>query len=290
MSLHFPISNAARSVGARLSGEIARRLGNDGLPGGEGRIQLTFHGVAGQSFGAFNSKGVKLVLRGDAHDYVGKCMHGGTIVLAFQSAVATSGKQYTPYPLIHDPSSTLSVICGNTCLYGATGGRFFAAGRGGERFAVRNSGATAVVEGVGDNGCEYMTRGLVVVLGSVGRNFAAGMSGGKAYVYDIHDTFLDRYNPVSFFCEPPPFLFFLARKPAQLTENAHTHARTHSPFYRREWLSPIVCPPALRRRLSSRLSSRNMSQRQVARGVTMSSRSGTRLFPTFGLLFPTRSL
>jgi glutamate synthase domain-containing protein 2/glutamate synthase domain-containing protein 1/formylmethanofuran dehydrogenase subunit C len=201
MELHFPISNAARSVGARLSGEIARRLGNAGVPG-EGRIQLTFHGVAGQSFGAFNSKGVKLVLRGDAHDYVGKSMHGGTIVLAFQSLV-------TPSPLAAGTAArakgaTENVICGNTCLYGATGGRFFAAGRGGERFAVRNSGAMAVVEGVGDNGCEYMTNGTVVVLGSVGRTFAAGMSGGRAFVFDPDDSFLDRYNSVRAARPPRP--------------------------------------------------------------------------------------
>jgi glutamate synthase (ferredoxin) len=193
--LHFPISNAARSVGARLSGEIARRLGAAGLPG-DGRIVLNFHGVAGQSFGAFNSKGVKLVMRGDAHDYVGKCMNGGTIVLSFQSRVMPSSAESGSLTTKAAALKKESVICGNTCLYGATGGRVFAAGRGGERFAVRNSGATAVIEGVGDNACVYMTNGLVVVLGSVGRNFAAGMSGGKAYVFDVADTFLDQYNPV----------------------------------------------------------------------------------------------
>ncbi len=189
--LHFPISNAARSVGARLSGEIARRLGNAGLPG-DGRITLNFHGVAGQSFGAFNSKGVKLVMRGEAHDYVGKGMHGGAVVLAFQAKTTPAG---TAAAAALTGQSESAVICGNTCLYGATGGRFFAAGRGGERFAVRNSGATAVVEGIGSNGCEYMTNGVVVVLGSVGRNFAAGMSGGTAFVYDADDSFLDAYNP-----------------------------------------------------------------------------------------------
>ena len=209
IDLHFPISNAARSVGARLSGEIARRLRNAGLPG-DGRITLTFHGVAGQSFGAFNSHGVKLVLRGDAHDYVGKSMHGGTIVLSFQSPAlpprdAAAGYHSTDAVVVAPPATSLwsynvpsnstNVICGNTCLYGATGGRFFAAGRGGERFAVRNSGATAVVEGTGDNACEYMTNGTVVVLGAVGRNFGAGMSGGRAFVLDLNDTFLDKYNP-----------------------------------------------------------------------------------------------
>ena len=133
-------------------------------------------------------------MRGDAHDYVGKSMNGGTIVLAFQSKAmpaATESGAGTPKSTAFKKAS---VICGNTCLYGATGGRFFAAGRGGERFAVRNSGALAVVEGVGDNACEYMTNGTVVVLGSAGRNFAAGMSGGEAYVLDVADTFLDRVN------------------------------------------------------------------------------------------------
>jgi glutamate synthase (NADPH/NADH) large chain len=164
------------------------------------------------------------VLRGDAHDYVGKSMHGGMIVLAFQTAIKQGGSGSSagsaPTPLLADPSSTLNVICGNTCLYGATGGRFFAAGRGGERFAVRNSGATAVVEGVGDNGCEYMTNGLVCILGSVGKNFAAGMSGGRAFVYDIHDTFLDRYNPVS--VHPPLLFFFIIYFLRDVAHLAHT--------------------------------------------------------------------
>ena len=208
LNLHFPIKNAARSVGARLSGEIARHRGNEGLPG-EGRITLNFHGVAGQSFGAFLSKGMRLNLRGEAHDYVGKSMHGGVISLSFQSkAQVLSGEDLSigigPSGLVAsseegllsfvEPGWRENVICGNTCLYGATGGRFFAAGRGGERFAVRNSGALAVIEGVGDNACEYMTNGTVVVLGSAGRNFAAGMSGGEAYVLDVADTFLDRVN------------------------------------------------------------------------------------------------
>ena len=202
-------------MGCRLSGEIARRLGNAGLPG-EGRIVLTFHGVAGQSFGAFNSKGVKLALRGEAHDFVGKGMHGGTISLSFQSkatgilggahaaalpaaaaAAAPSASSVAARAALlafAQPPRHSGVIAGNTCLYGATGGRLFAAGRAGERFAVRNSGALAVVEGVGDNACEYMTNGCVVVLGSTGRNFAAGMSGGEAFVLDTADAFLDRYN------------------------------------------------------------------------------------------------
>jgi glutamate synthase (ferredoxin) len=157
LSLHFPIKNNARSVGARLSGEIARRRGNLGLPD-EGRITLNFHGIAGQSFGAFLSKGMRLHLRGEAHDYVGKSMHGGTIVISFQSkanAAATSkGPAADSLYSVPEHGPREHVICGNTVLYGATGGRLYAAGRAGERFAVRNSGATAVVEGVGDNACE----------------------------------------------------------------------------------------------------------------------------------------
>ena len=209
--LHFPIRNAARSVGARLSGEIARRMAVEGFPAG--RVVLHFHGVAGQSFGAFCNKGMKLVLRGEAHDYVGKSMHGGEIVLSPQTPPSTVAEDVakaaaalthnSAAPFAAASSGLLSVapsgprtnvIAGNTCLYGATGGRFFAAGRAGERFAVRNSGATAVVEGTGDHACEYMTNGTVVVLGSTGRNFGAGMSGGEAFVLDISDTFQDRYN------------------------------------------------------------------------------------------------
>ena len=208
LNLHFPIRNAARSVGVRLSGEIARRRGNAGLPG-DGRITLNFHGVAGQSFGAFLSKGMKLMLRGEAHDFVGKGMHGGQIVISFQSKAQTLSTETLslgvgPSGLIAasqegllsfvEPGWREHVICGNACLFGATGGKLFAAGRGGERFAVRNSGATACIEGVGDNACEYMTNGTVVCLGSAGRNFAAGMSGGEAFVLDVADNFLDRLN------------------------------------------------------------------------------------------------
>jgi glutamate synthase domain-containing protein 3 len=219
LTLHFPIRNCARSVGARLSGEIARRFGLVGLP--DGAIGLHFHGIAGQSFGAFCNRGMKLVLRGEAHDYVGKSMYGGVIVLAPQAAptlVAAEGDDAAaaaaaaPPPPPPPPSPTAAaaadtlasfvqpprkenIICGNTVLYGATGGRLFAAGSAGERFAVRNSGAVAVVEGLGDHGCEYMTNGTVVVLGATGRNFAAGMSGGEAFVLDVADAFLDAYNP-----------------------------------------------------------------------------------------------
>ncbi|MER3455705.1 MAG: glutamate synthase large subunit [candidate division GAL15 bacterium] len=165
---HHPITNRDRTVGATLAGEIAQRWGDAGLP--EGTLRLTFEGEAGQSFGAFCMPGMQLRLVGEANDYAGKGMSGGEIVLV------------PPPPLHRD--SWRHVIVGNTVLYGATGGVFFAAGRAGERFAVRNSGAVAVVEGAGDHCCEYMTGGVVVVLGPVGRNVGAGMTGGRAYVLD----------------------------------------------------------------------------------------------------------
>ncbi len=160
----YPITTWDRAVGARLGGEIGRRFGVDLPPG---RIRARFAGSAGQSFGAFLSAGVELDLVGEANDYVGKGMGGGRI--AIRAPEGDAGD---------------AVLVGNTVLYGATGGELFCAGRAGERFAVRNSGARAVVEGIGDHGCEYMTNGTVVVLGPVGRNFGAGMSGGDAYVYD----------------------------------------------------------------------------------------------------------
>ncbi|MDQ7858077.1 MAG: glutamate synthase large subunit [Armatimonadota bacterium] len=178
VELRLPLRNIHRTVGARLAGAIAARAGDAGLP--EGSVRLHFTGAAGQSFGAFLVPGLHLHLVGEANDYVGKSMAGGEIVLT------------PPRPLLAE--SHRHVIAGNTVLYGATGGRLFAAGRVGERFAVRNSGAVAVVEGCGDHGCEYMTGGTVVVLGEVGRNFGAGMTGGLAYVYDETGTLPLRYN------------------------------------------------------------------------------------------------
>jgi glutamate synthase domain-containing protein 3 len=160
----YPISTWDRSVGARLGGLIGQRFGSQPPPG---RIRARFAGSAGQSFGAFLAAGVELDLSGEANDYVGKAMGGGRIVIR------------PPEGDAGDP-----VLAGNTVLYGATGGELYCAGRAGERFAVRNSGATAAVEGIGDHGCEYMTGGTIVVLGTTGRNFGAGMSGGEAFVYD----------------------------------------------------------------------------------------------------------
>jgi glutamate synthase (NADPH/NADH) large chain len=177
-SLSYTVRNSDRSIGARLSGEIARQHGDHGMR--ESPLEIHLQGAVGQSFGAFNASGLHLTLEGDANDYVGKGMAGGLLVIRPPAAAI--------YPANSTP------IMGNTCLYGATGGRLFAAGTAGERFAVRNSGAIAVVEGVGDHGCEYMTGGAVVVLGDTGVNFGAGMTGGFAYVLDLDRLFVDRYN------------------------------------------------------------------------------------------------
>ena len=174
----FAIGNTDRSIGARLSGAIARHHGNTGMAARP--VTLRLAGTAGQSFGAFNAGGLQLELEGDANDYVGKGMAGGRIVLR-----PPAGSGFAS----HEAS-----ILGNTCLYGATGGELFAAGRAGERFAVRNSGPIAVVEGAGDHCCEYMTDGAVVVLGRTGLNFGAGFTGGIAYVLDLDRDFVDRYN------------------------------------------------------------------------------------------------
>ncbi|WP_297474541.1 glutamate synthase large subunit [uncultured Photobacterium sp.] len=176
---HFPICNTDRSIGARLSGEIAHRYGNQGMASAP--ITLNFVGTAGQSFGVWNAGGVNLNLTGDANDYVGKGMAGGKI--AIRPPLGSSFK------------SNDATIIGNTCLYGATGGKLFAAGKAGERFAVRNSGTIAVVEGAGDNACEYMTGGIIAILGKTGVNFGAGMTGGFAYILDEDGDFAGRVNP-----------------------------------------------------------------------------------------------
>lgn len=173
VELEFPICNTDRAVGAMLSGCVARKYGEAGLP--DDTLRVTFNGSAGQSFGAFLAHGISFTLNGDANDYMGKGLSGGTIVV-----VPPAGSTFAPEE---------NIIAGNTLLYGATSGEIYINGRVGERFCVRNSGATAVVEGVGDHCCEYMTGGRTVVLGPTGRNFAAGMSGGVAYVYDPDHTF-----------------------------------------------------------------------------------------------------
>jgi glutamate synthase domain-containing protein 3 len=173
IEIRLPIRNVHRTVGAMLSGEIARRYGSVGLP--DDTIRFQFNGSAGQSFGAFLAKGVTLMLEGDSNDYTGKGLSGGKLII------------YPPRSSTFLPEE--NILIGNVALYGATSGEAYFNGMAGERFAVRNSGATAVVEGVGDHGCEYMTKGLVVVLGRAGRNFAAGMSGGIAYVLDERGDF-----------------------------------------------------------------------------------------------------
>jgi glutamate synthase domain-containing protein 3 len=164
----LPIRNVHRTVGAMLSGEVARRYGSKGLP--DDTIKIHFHGSAGQSFGAFLAKGVTLQIEGDANDYVGKGLSGGKLVV-----YPPRGSKFAPEE---------NTIVGNVVLYGAISGEAYFNGKAGERFAIRNSGATAVVESVGAHGCEYMTNGVVVVIGPTGKNFAAGMSGGIAYVFD----------------------------------------------------------------------------------------------------------
>jgi glutamate synthase domain-containing protein 2/glutamate synthase domain-containing protein 1/glutamate synthase domain-containing protein 3 len=186
VSFSYRIKNTNRSVGDKLSGEIAYLWGEQGLP--DGTIEVKLSGSAGQSFGAFLTQGVKLVLTGEANDYVGKGMSGGEIII----------KPFADRKYVARENS----IIGNTCLYGATGGEFFAAGRAGERFAVRNSGVSAVIEGVGDHGCEYMTRGNVVILGPTGKNFGAGMTGGVAYVLDQDAALKRNLNPELVLMEP----------------------------------------------------------------------------------------
>jgi glutamate synthase domain-containing protein 3 len=173
-----PVRNVNRTVGGILSGEIARRHGLNGLP--EGTIEISFSGSAGQSFGGWLAPGVTFSLRGETNDYTGKGLSGGIVSVRPPETALFRAEE--------------NMIVGNTVLYGATAGRGFFRGLAGERFAVRNSGALAVVEGVGDHGCEYMTGGRVIVLGPTGRNFAAGMSGGIAYVYDTDRRFASRCN------------------------------------------------------------------------------------------------
>ena len=175
---NYKVQNFNRSIGARLSGEIARRYGNQGMA--DMPVNLRLSGSCGQSFGVWNAGGLHMHLSGDANDYVGKGMAGGKLVVV-------------PPPGSSFKTQDTSII-GNTCLYGATGGRLFASGTAGERFGVRNSGAHAVVEGVGDHCCEYMTGGHITVLGETGHNFGAGMTGGFAYVLDLNKEFVDKYN------------------------------------------------------------------------------------------------
>jgi len=205
----FQIGNQNRSAGTAIAGELMRQFGARGLNSSE--VRLLFRGAAGQSFGAFCVEGMELTLEGEANDYVGKGLSGGAIILKPRGAAVTASNE--------------NVILGNVALYGATSGRLFAAGRAGERFGVRNSGAVAVVEGLGDHGCEYMTGGCVVVLGDIGCNFAAGMTGGKAYIFDPANLTETRVNTESVEVGIPSYqqlhqLEMLVRVHALLTESA----------------------------------------------------------------------
>ena len=180
VTIDLPIANLNRTVGTMLGHEVTKRYGGLGLP--EDTIDVTLTGSAGQSFGAFVPKGITLRLWGDANDFVGKGLSGGKLIIRPPADTH-------PDFVAHD-----SIVAGNVMLYGATGGAAYVRGVVGERFCVRNSGAVAVVEGVGDHACEYMTGGRAVVLGGTGRNFGAGMSGGIAFVYDPDDTFVSRLN------------------------------------------------------------------------------------------------
>ncbi|MFV2074093.1 MAG: glutamate synthase-related protein, partial [Thermoanaerobaculales bacterium] len=179
IQLAYKVKNTHRNIGTKLSGVVADHHGNRGLP--DGTIAIALRGSAGQSFGTFLTGGIRLTLTGESNDYVGKGMCGGEIILK-----APAERKFVP----HENS-----IVGNTVMYGATGGHLYVNGLAGERFCVRNSGGTAVVEGIGDHGCEYMTNGLVVILGATGKNFGAGMSGGLAFVLDLDDRFEKLYNP-----------------------------------------------------------------------------------------------
>jgi glutamate synthase (NADPH/NADH) large chain len=219
ITLSYRIKNYHRSIGAQLSGYIAEKYGAQGCE--QHPIQLHLTGTAGQSLGVWNMPGVDIRVDGDANDYVGKGMSGGRIVVRT--------------PRNSNLVSRRHVIIGNTCLYGATGGELYAAGQAGERFAVRNSGAIAVVEGLGAHGCEYMTGGTVVVLGSVGWNFAAGMTGGEAYVLDMSNAFEPYCNT-----EFVTVAKLSELKDATKVERLHRLIEQHARLTQSEWAEQIL--------------------------------------------------
>ena len=200
----FEIQNTDRAVGTRISYHLYKKFGNNNLD--ENSIELKFKGSAGQSFGAFAIKGLKLILKGDANDYVAKGLSGGTIVIKLQDESNLVSNENT--------------IIGNTVLYGATSGKLLAAGQAGERFAVRNSGATAVVEGCDSNGCEYMTGGNIIILGDIGDNFGAGMTGGMAFIYDPENQFDKKVNPESVVWQTPETKFWIEHLRKLIQEHA----------------------------------------------------------------------
>ena len=200
----FEIQNTDRAVGTRISYHLYKKFGNNNLD--KNSIELNFKGSAGQSFGAFAIKGLKLILKGDANDYVAKGLSGGTIVIKLQDESNLVSNENT--------------IIGNTVLYGATSGKLLAAGQAGERFAVRNSGATAVVEGCDSNGCEYMTGGNIIILGDIGDNFGAGMTGGMAFIYDPENQFDKKVNPESVVWQTPETKFWIEHLRKLIQEHA----------------------------------------------------------------------
>ena len=200
------INNTDRTTGAMLSGEVAKRYGHEGLP--DDTIRIYLKGTAGQSFGAFAARGVTLDLTGEANDYAGKGLSGGRLIVRPPAHSAIVPEE--------------SIIAGNTVMYGAISGEAYFRGVAGERFCVRNSGAIAVVEGVGDHGCEYMTGGVAVILGQTGRNFAAGMSGGVAYVFDVDGDFARRCNLAMVDLAPVP------EEEAALEAHGHQAGDLHS--------------------------------------------------------------
>jgi glutamate synthase (NADPH/NADH) large chain len=210
VTIERAIKNTHRTVGTMLSNEIAKRYGEKGLP--DDTVAIKLKGHAGQSLGAWLARGVTIELEGDANDYVGKGLSGGKIIVYPDKAAVAAGFK-----------AEENIVVGNVVLYGATSGRAFFRGVAGERFCVRNSGAYAVVEGVGDHGCEYMTNGRAVILGPTGRNFAAGMSGGIAYVYDPNDEFLARCNLAMVELEKPT-----ERSDVELLKELITQHRQHT--------------------------------------------------------------
>ena len=239
VELFFPVRNVNRTVGTRLGFEITRRHGVQGLP--DGTIRLQFAGSAGQSFAAFVPAGVTMTLEGDANDFVGKGLSGARLIVYPPRAAQFAAED--------------NIIIGNVALYGATSGEAYIRGVAGERFAVRNSGARAVVEGVGDHGCEYMTAGRVLVLGPTGRNFAAGMSGGVAYVMERDGTFARRCNPGMVDVEPLEEAEDVALVLEMLARSCPLH---------RQQPSPRTCWPTGRRRDSSRSSPRDYKRVMLA--------------------------
>jgi glutamate synthase (NADPH/NADH) large chain len=243
MQLTYTVRNTHRAVGTRLSAEITRLYGMSALA--DGHVTVRLRGSAGQSLGAFLCKGITLEIFGDANDYVGKGLSGGIIVVR---------------PTVSSPLDTPeNTILGNTVLYGATSGKLFAAGQAGERFAVRNSGATAVVEGCGANGCEYMTGGTVVLLGRIGENFGAGMTGGMAFVLDVDDAFARRANPESIIWQRLASHHWETRLRALIAEHAVMTGSAWSNMILDDWdrwrlRFWQVCPKEMLTRLSHPLS------------------------------------